>query len=109
MSGRYLRPVIAMLAVLSISDTQGHEHVGPGGAVSWYPQECCHDGDCRPVAQIKRAPHGLWLTTEDGMTILIGPADPRRPSKDSRWHVCVTPDIELTTDRILCIFEPANS
>lgn len=104
----------AICGALSIAVTadvaRPHSHKNADGTVtSWYPHECCHDGDCRPVARLVRAPQGLWLTTVDGYTILIGPNDRRRPSRDMRWHVCINSDIEATADTIRCVFEPPDS
>jgi hypothetical protein len=79
-----------------------------GTTVSWYPQECCHQGDCRPVVQVRRGPAGLWMTTSDGLTVLVGPRDARRASRDMRWHVCIALD-DTETQKIRCIFEPPNS
>jgi hypothetical protein len=100
----------AFLLAVPLS-AKSHSHVNADGQkIDWYPKECCHGGDCRPVANIKPAHNGLWMTTVDGFTVLIGPSDQRRPSKDLRWHVCIGPDdIDNTTPRITCIFEPANS
>jgi hypothetical protein len=99
----------ALLLALQSADAATHTLAGPGGTVSWYPHECCHDGDCRPVAQVRRAPNGLWMTTVDGATVLVGPDDRRLPSGDARWHVCINADIELQTDKVICVFEPSNS
>ena len=83
----------ALIATLPAIPVKPHEHVDADGSrVSWYPKECCHDGDCRPVASIKPAPNGLWMTTVDGHTIFVGPGDKRRPSRDMRWHICIGPD-----------------
>jgi hypothetical protein len=91
-------------------DAYAHSHKNADGTtVSWYPQECCHDGDCRPVVKIVRAPHGLWMTTVDGNTVLVGPNNRRLPSRDLRWHVCINQDIEATPDTIRCVFEPPDS
>jgi len=88
---------------------KGHTHVNADGTkVSWYPMECCHNGDCRPVATIQRAVNGLWMTTVDGLTVLVGPNDRRRASRDMRWHICVGAD-DTATPKIRCIFEPPNS
>jgi hypothetical protein len=101
--------LLAMLALAVAPNLSAHTHKGPDGSVDWYPHDCCHDQDCRPVTRVLQAPQGLWLTTDDGVTVLIGPKDQRRPSQDARWHICISPDIELQTDRIICIFEPAHS
>src|SRR5204862_40648 len=84
-------------------DPDGHQ-------VDWYPRECCHEGDCRPVASIAPDSQGLWMTLVDGYTVFVGPRDNRRPSLDTRWHVCVgVDDVDNITPRITCIFEPGNA
>jgi hypothetical protein len=110
-----LRPVAQIglflgLVVLASVPASPHQHTGADGeVVSWYPKECCREGDCRPVALIKRAPNGLWMTTEDGYTILVGPNDVRRSSRDARWHVCIGTEQDDPTPRLRCVFEPSNS
>jgi hypothetical protein len=103
--------IISALVLSASPDIAGaHSHKNADGTtVSWYPTECCHDGDCRPVAKIVRAPHGLWMTTVDGNTVLVGPNNRRLPSRDLRWHVCINQDIEATPDAIRCVFEPPDS
>ena len=111
------RPRLLSVALATMISTtpsipvRPHTHVeADGGQISWYPKECCNDGDCKPVASIKPAHHGLWMTTVDGYTVLIGPYDKRRPSRDTRWHICVgEDDIDNLTPRITCVFEPPNS
>jgi hypothetical protein len=99
---------IGLPAVLTKS-VESHTHVeADGTTVSWYPQECCHQGDCRPVVQVQRGPAGLWMTTSDGLTVLVGPRDARRASRDMRWHVCIALD-DTETQKIRCVFEPPNS
>jgi hypothetical protein len=89
---------------------QAHTHSNADGStVSWYPHDCCDDGDCRPVANVVRAPHGLWMTTVDGLTVLVGPSNRRLPSRDLRWHVCINQDIEAVPDTIRCVFEPPDT
>jgi hypothetical protein len=85
-----------------------HTHADAGGTVSWYPADCCHDGDCRPVAEINHASHGIWFTTIDGITILTDTHAERRPSKDMRWHICIGID-DTQTMFVRCIFEPSGS
>lgn len=105
---------LAVLGILTLSALShvawAHSHKSPDGrTTSWYPHECCHDGDCRPVTSIRPAPHGLWMTTVDGQTVLVGPDNRRLPSRDTRWHVCINPDIEAVPDTIRCVFEPPDS
>lgn len=97
----------AWMVLVSLSqDARSHVHVLPDGtAVKWYPQECCHDHDCRPVATVRSAPEGLWMTTVDGQTVLIGRNEARRPSQDMRWHVCLGADAHRDPV-VQCIFEP---
>jgi hypothetical protein len=100
--------VIGLPAILSRSVESHTHHDADGATVSWYPHECCHQGDCRPVVRVQRGPAGLWMTTSDGLTVLVGPRDARRASRDMRWHVCVAPD-DTETQKIRCVFEPPNS
>ena len=73
MSSRFL---VACVATLMVSPARTHVHTSPDGStVDWYPRECCNDRDCRPVVQIKSAPLGLWMTTDNGETVLVGPQD----------------------------------
>ena len=96
------------MALLSAHQAQSHVHVEPDGStVSWYPQECCHDRDCQPVATVRATPAGLWMTTVAGQTVLIGRDEVRRPSRDMRWHICLgaNSDRDIT---VQCIFEPPS-
>jgi hypothetical protein len=87
-----------------------HTHLeADGSAITWYPIECCHSGDCRPVASIRPAANGLWMTTVDGATVLVGPRDKLRPSRDLRWHICLGPGDIDGSPRVRCIFTPPNS
>ena len=99
----------ACTALAGISQhAKSHVHVLPDGtAINWYPKECCHDRDCQPVASVRAAPEGLWMTTVSGQTILIGPNEVRRPSHDMRWHICIGPDAEWHMV-VQCIFEPPS-
>lgn len=100
----------ASLAMIASADTaRTHTHANKDGTtISWYPVECCHDGDCRPVASINRTRQGLWMTTVDGYKILADPREQRRPSRDLHWHICVGTD-DTETPIVRCIFEPSNS
>jgi hypothetical protein len=112
--GRRLRKCAAVIlaVVVFAPPAVPHTHVDKDGAlVTWYPLECCHDKDCRPVASVRQGGNGLWMTTVDGFTVLIGPNQSRRPSRDMRWHVCIgRDDVEpSTTPSIVCVFEPPHS
>ena len=45
------------------------------------------------------------MTTVDGMTVLVGADEPRRPSRDMRWHICLSEDLDHNI-AIQCVFEP---
>lgn len=98
------------VAVLTPTDSaRTHVHANDDGSTtSWYPADCCHAGDCRPVASIRRARQGLWMSTVDGYTILTGPQHERRVSRDNRWHVCIGSD-DADAPYVRCVFEPPNS
>ena len=94
---------LALAGVAVVCPTSASAH-------SWYPKRCCSDGDCRPATEVRRDSRGIWLTTIDNDTVLIGPADARLPSRDSRWHVCINKDPEAVPGpSIRCVFEPSNS
>jgi hypothetical protein len=48
---RVLAVVIALTSaiVATCAICWAHSYVDERGVVSWYPIECCHDGDCRPL------------------------------------------------------------
>jgi hypothetical protein len=113
---RRLREGVGLVLAISLSmvpamPIRSHVHEDADGSrIDWYPKECCNDGDCRPVSTIKPAPNGLWLTTVDGFTVLVGPRDRRRPSRDMRWHICMGPEeFDDAGPRIFCVFEPPNA
>ncbi|RTL65635.1 MAG: hypothetical protein EKK41_19825 [Hyphomicrobiales bacterium] len=104
-------PALAFLACTlgGIATVRSHIHTDPDGqTVDWYPSDCCHDRDCRPVTRIETKFNMLWMTTSDGLTISVDPHQSRRPSRDNRWHLCVTSD-DTDTPFVRCVFEPAGS
>jgi hypothetical protein len=104
---------LALLMLGSVSSGPAVAHVhrnSDGSTISWYPKDCCNDGDCRPVASIQPAKNGVWLTTVDGYTVLIGNNETRRPSRDTKWHICLGPaDVISNAPTITCIFAPVGS
>lgn len=104
---------VALVIAVSVAPhaTSPHVHHDPDGTkVDWYPPDCCSDGDCRPVKEVRRDSRGIWLTTIDDETVLIGRTDARLPSRDGRWHVCINKDIEAVPGpNVRCVFEPSNS
>ncbi|QPF94366.1 hypothetical protein [Bradyrhizobium commune] len=99
-------PIVA-ICIAALSPASAHVHHGADGStISWYPTDCCHDGDCHPVSRIQMLSDGLLMTTDDGTTLYVNPTKSRRESRDGRWHICFgtgeNPDIR-------CIFAPPNS
>jgi hypothetical protein len=83
---------------------------GIATAHSWYPKECCHDQDCRPVPCSEIHQHlekiGPWKLFPfslrwQGMEF-YGPQI--RKSLDDECHVCTRPDESLGGP--VCIFIP---
>ena len=107
---RLLAATAALISALVIACavSWAHSHVDERNKVTWYPIECCHDGDCRPAEQLKHAAGGEWFRTIDGVTILADQRVERRTSVDGRWHICIGVD-DTETPFVRCIFEPSSS
>ena len=77
-------------------------------AHEWYPRECCGKLDCAPVERVETMSDGsLRLTSRVGTTVV--PASfPRRPSRDSRMHVCTVRYSHLDNMQPTCLFVPTN-
>ena len=85
-----------------------HHPLDPDGkSVTWYPHECCHDHDCQPVASVRETPEGLWMTLVDGASLLISRDEPRRSSRDMRWHICLGTAGHKDVV-VQCLFEPPS-
>jgi hypothetical protein len=94
-------------AIATSMSATAHIHRGSDGSVeNWYPSECCHNGDCHPVSRIQDRPDGFLMTTDDGTTLWVGFQRARRPSHDSRWHVCFG---SHEVHEVVCVFEPPGS
>jgi hypothetical protein len=101
--------VMALLSIMMacIAAARAHVHHGADGtAVNRYPQDCCHDRDCRPVSRVRTLSDGFLMTTEDGTTVFVNAMRWRRPSQDNRWHVCFGAGKEPT---IYCVFAPPDA
>jgi hypothetical protein len=83
--------------------------VGTAQAHSWYPHECCHDDDCAPVDNVLSVPDldGIYVTSKHG-SALVPASFPRRPSPDSRMHVCLR-KAPGGTHKLICVFMPPES
>lgn len=103
-----LLPVSALLCML-VDPAASHIHIDADARTAdWYPPDCCHDKDCRPVTSVEEKRNMLWMTTTDGFTIAVDPRQSRRQSGDDRWHVCIASD-DLNEVFVRCVFEPARS
>jgi hypothetical protein len=99
--------VLLSMMIACIAAARAHVHHSPdGSSVNWYPQDCCHDRDCRPVSRIRPLSDGFLMTMEDGTTLFVNAMRWRRPSQDSRWHVCFIMGEEPV---IQCVFAPPDS
>jgi hypothetical protein len=106
--------ILIAISLAMVATISGNAHTptdADGSTVSWYPLECCNNGDCRPVASVNPTPQGLLMTTVDGYVVIVGETQKRRPSRDNRWHVCLGEDIaeEANPPHVRCIFEPPNA
>lgn len=78
---------------------------GAATAHSWYPKECCHDKDCRPVpcAELSyRDKDVVWRKH----IYFSGPMV--KESKDGECHVCVNEGLtaNIIPYQPLCVFVP---
>ena len=105
------RVFAAAIAIgFSVQLSFAHVHHDPDGEiVSWYPKDCCGNGDCKPVTAVQRVGAGIWLKTADGTAMFVGSQEPRQPSHDSRWHICVRFDHDAQTLVLHCVFEPKGT
>jgi len=55
-------------------------------AHSWYPKECCHDNDCRPVPCAELKYEGDLIIWKDEYHFN---REVVRPSPDQSCHICV--------------------
>lgn len=75
---------------------------GSACAHSWYPEECCHDDDCRPVPCVELRATSLGLMWRDAV---IFNETQTRDSQDQRCHVCVKSFAGFVSLPI-CVFVP---
>ncbi|MEM9028931.1 MAG: 2TM domain-containing protein [Pseudomonadota bacterium] len=92
--------VAAALLIGPLRD-QVHAH-------SWYPYECCDDGDCAPVISTERLSLGqaIIVVSKFGR-VEVPDSFPRRPSQDNQMHICIlrTPNGPIPR----CFFVPGLS
>jgi len=69
---------------------------------SWYPNECCHENDCKPIPCAE-------LTYKDDDVLWDHHAYPRRfvqLSPDGACHICINKPPALDVPGIICVFVP---
>ena len=71
--------------------------VWPARAHDWYPQECCHNQDCAPVACDSIGENGEGMTW-NGLTFR---GSQIRASPNAKCHACAS---KGKPSRPLCIF-----
>ena len=76
---------------------------GAATAHSWYPKECCHDNDCRPVSCAELTATNLGLMWR-GMVIFN--EIQTRDSPDQLCHVCVKSQTGYMPYLPICVFVP---
>jgi hypothetical protein len=72
-------------------------------AHSWYPPECCHDKECRPVPcaeLIYRDKDVVWRKNVYFSGRMI------RESKDGNCHVCLEEGLNASVFLPRCVFVP---
>jgi hypothetical protein len=105
--------LLTILLLFGWMTLSGH---APARAHSWYPKECCHDGDCAPVDSITRfvpaaGGQALLIVTSKHGTALVPEDFPVRESGDGRMHVCmVRSDTDPFSDiGVVCLFAPPGT
>src|SRR5215475_3468902 len=71
------RTIAAAMMLIGVTAADGH---------SWYPHNCCHDNDCKPV------PCNELIQTRDGLTwrgVVYFANHMVKPSQVQACHVCV--------------------
>ena len=78
---------------------------GAATAHSWYPKECCHDKECRPVPCAELSYHGKDVVWRNHI-YFSGPMI--RESNDGNCHVCVADGLNasIIPHVPLCVFVP---
>jgi hypothetical protein len=100
MAKRRLVAIATALGVLatappSVPDALAH---------SWYPRECCGDGDCAPADSVVHQDDGSWLVTAHGMVAVIPRDYPNwRRSPDAAVHVCIR-KMRSGAEYVVCAF-----
>jgi hypothetical protein len=105
MSTQKAMPIGLVLAMLAGDSVPAQSH-------SWYPQECCSNGDCTQADGIATDARGVRVIKVGHRQIGVPRDFPVRPSPDERIHICFRV-ISTPEDGVFvmpyCVFLPAPS
>jgi hypothetical protein len=93
-------PLLVMTFVAACTMADAH---------SWYPQDCCSDGDCTAVDAIEHPVGEDMIAVVGSHRIPIPKSIVPRVSPDGRMHVCFREDPYLRIDIPVCVFLPPES
>src|SRR5262249_36438702 len=76
------RTIAAAMMLIGVTAADGH---------SWYPHDCCHDNDCKPVpcGELIEMRHSLMWRG-----VVVFNETQVKPSRDQFCHVCVKEQID---------------
>jgi hypothetical protein len=91
------RTIAAAMMLIGVTAAEGH---------SWYPHDCCHDNDCKPVpcGELIEMRHGLMWRG-----VVVFNETQVKPSRDQFCHVCVKEQVDMVPYVPLCVFVPPTS
>jgi hypothetical protein len=99
------------LSLLILAGAAGSS-IGSARAHDWYPRECCHDGDCAVVTELKYLSGGTLKVTTTRGTVEVSRDFPIRPSLDRNAHACLAYGEHDLPDggwRLMCLFLPTGA
>ena len=95
---------MAMRRFFAIATTAGVVLAAPAAlAHSWYPHECCGEGDCAPAESVVQQDDGSWRVTAHGMVAVIPRDFHWRRSPDAAVHVCIR-KLRSGAEYVVCAF-----
>lgn len=82
--------ILATAFILMISDSVAHTVHDHGTGLSMtYDAYCCGGNDCAPANRVEYPGHGEMIVTSPHGKVTVPASMPRRPSQDTRIHVCI--------------------
>lgn len=70
-------------------------------AHSWFPFECCGNGDCKEIIYWATE-QDKWVIKTKDLTVIVPTTFPIRPSQDNKKYLCAT------KAHVYCIFSLAE-